>query len=223
MSDFIDPLDLALRVPIVLLALTVHEFAHAYAAYRLGDPTAMRLGRCTLNPLKHLDPLGTICLMFAPIGWAKPVPVNPLNFEDRRKGDLITSAAGPASNLAQAIVFCLILRLIVFVAGGLTEVFGEDARLGYQAAGLMCLVAVFINVGLAVFNCLPLFPLDGFHITLQLMKPSSQERFQETAAYGPFVIIGLVILGRAGGVNILKALIEPPVDFLLRHVAGLGI
>ena len=95
MLQNIDPVDLMIRVPVILLALTVHEFCHAYFAYRMGDPTAYRLGRCSLNPLRHLEPLGTICLLFAPIGWAKPVPIIPINFRDPRKGMLVATAAGP--------------------------------------------------------------------------------------------------------------------------------
>lgn len=203
----------------MLLALTVHEFSHAYAALRMGDPTAYRLGRCTLNPLRHLEPLGTLCLMFAPIGWAKPVPVNPLNFHDRRRGELIVSAAGPASNLVQAILFALLLRGVFTFSDHLPDT--EQARMLAAAAMVMFHVAVWINVGLAVFNCLPLFPLDGFHIAMQLTKPESQQRFAETARYGPMVIMGMVLLGNLRPeFNFLRLLIEPPVQFILRHVAG---
>jgi len=220
MSGLFDPLNLATRIPIVLLALTVHEFAHAYAAYRLGDPTAFRQGRCTLNPLKHLDPLGTVCLMFAPIGWAKPVPVNLQNFDDPRRGDLITSAAGPGSNVVQAVIFALLLRAVIYWAGhGAMDT--PRSALMVEAMFRMFQIAVLINVGLAVFNCLPIYPLDGFHITLQLTRPENQQRFMDTAHYGPFVIIGLVVLSGVAGVDILGALIHPPADLLFEYVAGI--
>jgi len=103
---------LLMHAPIVIFSLTIHEFAHAFAAYRMGDPTAARLGRMTLNPLAHLDPIGTICLFFAPIGWAKPVPINDINFDDRRKGVLVSTAAGPGSNLCVALACALIMRLL---------------------------------------------------------------------------------------------------------------
>lgn len=218
----LDPVELMIRVPIVLLALTVHEFCHAYFAYRMGDPTAHLQGRLTLNPLKHLDPLGTICLMFAPIGWAKPVPINPVNFHDWRRGILVSTAAGPLSNLAQAIVFALLLRLLIASAGGLDQVAGSEADPRFQAAFLMGWMAVLINVGLAVFNCLPLFPLDGFHIVMQLLPPERQQRFAETAHFGPFAILGLIIIGQATSVSILGKLVWPPFEFILRNVAGIS-
>ncbi|NLX13920.1 MAG: site-2 protease family protein [Phycisphaerales bacterium] len=209
----------AIRVPIVLLALTVHEFCHAWFAYRMGDPTAYRMGRCTLNPLKHLDPLGTICLLFAPIGWAKPVPVNPLNFHDYRKGELVTTAAGPLSNLAMAFVFALLLRGVYYLVlqgvGG-----GEHMARFHVVLIIFCYFGVLLNVGLAVFNCLPLYPLDGFHIASNLGRPEFRRWMEETRHYGPFLILGLVFISRAGDVNILGRLIEPPARFLLHYVAG---
>lgn len=215
----IELVDLLLRVPIILLALTVHEFAHAYSALRMGDPTAYRLGRCSLNPLRHLDPLGTICLLFAPIGWAKPVPVNPLNFHDLRKGDIIVSAAGPLSNLAQALVFALLLRAVYTWGHTLADTGrGRDLLMTLSA---FCWLGVQINIGLAIFNLLPLFPLDGFHIVAQLQSPGKAARFQESAAIGPFVILGLVLIGNFTNVNVLGSLIGPPFNFLLTHVAGI--
>ena len=216
----LNPINLLVRVPIVLLALTVHEFAHAYSAYRMGDPTAYRQGRLSLNPLKHLDPLGAICLMFAPIGWAKPVPINPLNFRDRRRGILVSTAAGPISNLAQAVLFALLLRLVVLFGGSLGGLLGDRGETAYAALVLLGFVAVIINVGLAVFNCLPLYPLDGFHIALQLMRPESQGRFAQTAPLGPYAILALVLVGSVGHVHVLNALVTPPAKVLLVYLAG---
>ena len=213
--------ELLIRVPIVLLALTVHEFCHAYFAYRMGDPTAARQGRLTLNPVKHLDPLGAICLMLAPIGWAKPVPVNPLNFRDRRMGDLITSIAGPGSNLVMAVGFALLMRAVIHAGGGVMPFFDHTAPPFLYVAFLFCFAGVQLNVGLAVFNCLPIYPLDGFHITLQLLPPRSQQGFADTAMYGPFILIGIIVLGQATGTSFIYKLIKPVVDFLLDYVTGL--
>jgi len=214
-------LELVLRLPIILLALTVHEFCHAYFAYQMGDPTAYRMGRCTLNPLKHLDPLGTICLLLAPIGWAKPVPVNPLNFENPRKGDIITSAAGPISNLIQAFIFALLLRISISSAGMIISVFGSNSDSVFGALIAFFQVGVLVHIALAVFNFLPIYPLDGYHVTYQLMKPDSQQRFAEIAAHGPFIIIALVLMGTMTGFNVLWMIIGPPAKFMLDIVAGL--
>lgn len=218
MSDLLDPVDLLLRMPVVLLALTVHEFSHAFVAYRMGDPTAARLGRCTLNPLKHLDPLGTVCLLFAPIGWAKPVPVNPINFDNPRRGNLFTSAAGPASNLIQAFIFALILRLLSRNIGSALEVLPENA---VRAVFSMCYLGVVINVGLTVFNLLPFYPLDGYHVSMELLPREGQERLAEWAPAGPFIILGLVMVGRFGNIDLIGRLVERPAGFLFTYVAGL--
>jgi len=208
--------DLAIRVPVVLLALTVHEFFHAYSAYRLGDPTACRAGRCTLNPLAHLDPIGTLCLLFAPIGWAKPVPVNPMNFRRPGRDDVICSAAGPASNFAQAFVFALLLRALT---AGAPEVQGRLGPYGFSAVFQFCFYGVLINVGLAVFNLLPVYPLDGFHVWANLMKGETRQRFLETARYGLYIIIGLVLLSGTP-VDPLGRVISPVLNFFFRYVAG---
>ncbi len=211
-------MELAIRVPVLLLALTVHEFFHAYTAHRLGDPTAYRLGRCTLNPLAHLDPLGALCLLFAPIGWAKPVPVNPLNFRNPGRDDMIVSAAGPLSNLALAFVFSLLLRGATAWSEPLRATAGPY---GFTAIYLLLYVGVLINTGLAVFNLLPVYPLDGFHIFGNLAKGPSRQRFYEMARFGPFIILGLVLLANTP-YDVLGRTIGPVQAFFLGRIAGLG-
>lgn len=219
----LNPAELLIRVPMVLLALTVHEFCHAYFAYRMGDPTAARQGRLTLNPIKHLDPLGTICLMFAPIGWAKPVPVDPLNFRDRRMGDLVTSIAGPGSNLVLAVLFAVIVRGLVYAVHNTSvDEHPQLARFA-ELAVEMFWIGIFINVGLAVFNCLPIYPLDGYHVTLQLIPARSQQGFADTAMYGPFMLLGVIVLSRASDQDILGRLIDPVIRLLVVYVAGVPL
>ncbi len=219
MSDPFDPLNLLVRMPVVLLALTVHEFSHAYAAYRLGDPTAHRMGRCTLNPLAHLDFFGTLCIMFAPIGWAKPVPVNPMNFRHPGRDQMLVSIAGPVSNLLQALAFALALRAMVY-----TDVLDNVLTGRWQVmVGTMCLLAVLVNCGLAVFNMLPIFPLDGFHVTRYFLGPENRQLLDRSAQYGMYIILGLVMLPilTDGQFSPLSKVIIYPVDLVLTYVAGI--
>lgn len=211
----LDPVELAIRVPIVLLALTLHEFAHAYSAYRLGDPTAFRMGRCTLNPLAHLDPLGTLCLMFAPIGWAKPVPVNPLNLSSPRRDDIIISAAGPLTNLALALAFAAAHRLYFRVGYA-----PGDSGPAFVGGIVFLLTGIRVNVGLAIFNLLPVFPLDGFHVFSNLSGGRWRERMMALVPAGPFLILGVVLLGRTE-LDPLGRVMEPVFNAFLR-IAGAG-
>jgi Zn-dependent protease len=213
-----DPLELAIRVPVLLLALTLHEFAHAYSAYRLGDPTAYRLGRCSLNPLVHLDPIGAICLLVAPIGWAKPVPVNPLNLKNPGRDDIIISAAGPLSNLAQALVFALALRVVMSFGPPFYVAFHE--RGAWAAAILFVAFGILLNVGLAVFNMIPAFPLDGFHVVSNLAKGESRRRMLEMAPFGPYIILGIVLVSWFSGLNLILRAIYPFARFFMVTVGG---
>jgi Zn-dependent protease len=215
----IDPIDLIVRMPVVLLALTLHEFAHAYTAYRLGDPTAARAGRCTLNPLAHLDLIGTLCIMFAPIGWAKPVPVNPYNLRHPSRDEMIVSAAGPISNVLQAIAWGLLIRLI-FRAGLLDGVLPGDW--GPSLFRMLCL-GLIVNCGLAAFNMIPAFPLDGFHVTRYFLSPEGKQGLDDTAQYGRYIILALVLLPYLTSFQFdpLRTIIRYPVHLVWALVVGL--
>lgn len=209
--SFADPRMLLPAIPVMLLALTVHEWAHAYSAWRLGDPTARALGRMTLNPLAHLDLFGTLALVLIGFGWAKPVPVDPRYLSEPRRDMMWISAAGPLSNLMQAGVFGLVIRLV-----------GP----GPQSPGVpeffmhMLTYGLFINCALAVFNLLPLPPLDGSKILYGLVPGISPSQMFRLERYGPLVLMGLVLLGFLTGYSVLWFLLSPPVGFLIGFFSG---
>ena len=156
-------------VPVLLIAFPVHECAHGYAAYMLGDDTAKRAGRLTLNPFRHLDLLGTICLIVAHFGWAKPVPINPYNFRDRKSGTALVSLAGPFSNLAMAFLSLLLLKLFLMIGGvpALASTIIEN----------FLVISAEINIGLFVFNLIPIPPLDGSRILALFMSERAEAAF----------------------------------------------
>ena len=205
---------LLLIAPPILLALTFHEYAHAYAAHRYGDDTAQKSGRLTLNPLRHLDPLGTIMIFLVHFGWAKPVPVNPYNLRNPKKDMLWISAAGPLSNMFLALVSGLLFRLL----SNFTATPGRDTLPGLLV--LVLFLSMKINLALAIFNILPIAPLDGSKILYGLLPPGFGKMIFALERYGPFILIGLIIFGRATGVSILGGLIWPFVDFFSKLFAG---
>ena len=181
-----------LWLPISILSLSFHEFAHAWSAWRLGDDTAAREGRLTLNPLAHIDLLGTILLplLGVPFGWAKPVPVNPARFRrdvTMGKGMAITASAGPLSNVLLATVAALALGLGLRFAPDLVD---------RDSAGRFFLVAMLqMNVGLALFNMLPVPPLDGSRIVAWLLPYRLQQQWHQLEQFAPLLLIGVFWLG----------------------------
>jgi Zn-dependent protease len=178
----------------LLLALTLHEAAHAYAADRLGDPTPRRAGRLTLNPLAHLDPVGTLVFVLTRmIGWAKPVPVNPGYFRRPRQGMLWVALAGPAANLALAGVFALVYHL-------LASAVGAGLRLGLPVGAWLSLVSVaragvIVNLGLALFNLIPIPPLDGSRILAGVLPGGAAAAVYRLERYGMVVLLLAVFSG----------------------------
>jgi Zn-dependent protease len=180
---------LVVIAPVVFFSLTIHEFMHAWTAWKCGDDTALRAGRVTLNPLAHLDVIGTLCLFFAPIGWAKPVPVNPLNYNRPKRDEILVSGAGVAANLTVAILVSLFLRITLPM-----RLF-SDSQVSHIIL-MMLLTAMMMNFGLFVFNLLPIFPLDGSHILRELLPAGAAIRFQEVSRYGIFILLAIVLANR---------------------------
>ncbi|NDY41428.1 site-2 protease family protein [Dissulfurirhabdus thermomarina] len=186
-----------LLTPPILLAVTAHEAAHAWTADRLGDPTPRRAGRLTLNPLRHLDPVGTLVFFLTrAIGWAKPVPVNPYHFRDPRRGMLWVSLAGPAANLALAAAGAALLRGLAAGPSGVIHLPPGAAFLAPLVAMLQ--VGILVNIGLAVFNLLPVPPLDGSKVLEGLLPEGLAEPWRRFERYGFVLILLLVFTGVTG-------------------------
>lgn len=177
---FTNPLLFVALFAALTLALSLHEFAHAYVAVWQGDPTPKYAGRLTLNPLAHLDPSGTFLLLVAGFGWAKPVPVNPLNMRNPKRGSTLVSIAGPGMNFVLAVVSAILLKALSFI-GGLPALF-----LYYFA---------FYNLGLGIFNLLPVNPLDGFKFVRGILPEYLAVQWQQLAPYGMFILLFLVLSG----------------------------
>ena len=178
----------------VLIALTVHEYCHGYAAYKMGDETAKNLGRLTLNPLSHLDPIGALCMLFFHIGWAKPVPVNPRNFKNPKKGFALTALAGPASNLILGFI-CALVYLIVYASLKDTLFTSEFAF--NLAKNTLTFLWLFhsINIGLGLFNLLPIPPFDGSRLLNVILPPKYYFGIMKYERYIYYGVLAWLLLG----------------------------
>ena len=208
MFDFDLPSFLAKAV-ILLVALPIHEFAHAFVAYRLGDDTAARLGRLTLNPLRHLDPLGSLMIFFVGFGWAKPVPVNPWKLRNgSRTGYALVAAAGPASNLLLAVLVAVLWR------SGLLNGIPSDVV-------HFALIFMSINVALCLFNLIPLAPLDGNAVLSGIVGEQGARSLASLQTYGPFILMGLFMLSYVSPqFNILGRVLGGGVNAVMRLLLG---
>lgn len=206
MARFLDIRTLALTIPGLLIAFSFHEYAHARAATALGDDTPRLAGRLTLDPMAHLDPIGILLLLLAGFGWAKPVPINPLRMRgNMRRSSMLVALAGPAMNLALAFLFYLALNIAIRVVPDLSP---NILDLLYYAAG--------INVSLAVFNLIPIPPLDGSWVLRSLLPWQASRRFDDLQRMGPALLMVLVI---TGGISFILYPAVSFVDIILQTAA----
>lgn len=218
-------ISLVISLFVLLFAITLHEASHGWAASKFGDYTAQRLGRVTLNPIAHIDPIGTVLLPLllvvvgAPaFGWAKPVPVNPLNLKNPRRDNLWISAAGPASNLTVAAAALLSIVLLKLASPGVA-VFLRNFLLGrgqlprgfYPLEGLALILfyGVLVNTYLAVFNLIPIPPLDGSGILIGVLPDEAAQKYDRLRPYGFLLVLALIYLG------LLRIIIRPIEIFIL--------
>lgn len=187
-------IELLFVIPCVLFALTVHEVAHGYMAYRLGDPTAHNMGRLTLNPLKHLDPLGTVCMVLFHFGWARPVPINARYFKKPKRDTALTAAAGPVSNFILSFLGLLVYNILlaIFIRVGATSQFTYNLQ--YAALTLFYYFHI-LNLSLGLFNLIPIPPLDGSRIFLSLLPPKYYFGIMKYERYIQLVLMLLLWLG----------------------------
>jgi len=205
------------RVVVLLTAFSFHEFAHAWVAVRFGDETPRMTGRLTLNPLAHLDPLGSLMLIVAGFGWAKPVQVNPYVLQRRSPAALMwVSLAGPASNLLLAVIASIPFQL------GMVSAYEAQFSSGNIVPSLDKLLYefVFINLLLFLFNLIPIAPLDGEKIFTYFLPANMARVFDTIRPYGPMILMALIFLGPLLGINILGMIIGPPLQAMMSFLVG---
>jgi Zn-dependent protease len=197
-------------LPVLILSIVVHEVAHGWVARTQGDPTAAMLGRLTLNPIVHIDPIGSILvpamMMMMPggfvFGWAKPVPVNPRNYRNYRKGDILVSLAGVASNAVLVILFAIIYALSIRMSG----LFPETTSFWVTVLG-MADFGIYLNLVLMLFNLVPIPPLDGSHVLYHFLPPALGAQYRQIGQFGFILVLGFLYLG---GFRLLQG----PLSFL---------
>ena len=212
--------------PAFLLAIMIHELSHALAAYKLGDPTARNMGRISLDPRRHFDPIGAIFYVVTMVfsgghfgfGWAKPVVINHYNFRDWRRDFMLSSLAGPVANLIQALVWALLLRVYIAISPAPVEIVMQRSVTAADPVGFMIFYGMLINVVLALFNLIPIPPLDGSRLLAWMLPQRYAYYLDRMEPFGILVVFGLLFLGlfdvifRVAGVPLL--------DLLLRIAMG---
>ena len=202
---------LIILLPILIFSLCFHEFSHGYMAFKLGDHTAARNGRLTLNPMAHLDPIGSLMILFVGFGWAKPVPVNPVNFSNPRVDMMKVAFAGPASNLLLAFTGGLMMRLVNIVGLLQSEMFIQTLYF-----------FILINISLAVFNMIPVAPLDGSQIFGNMISKNNPELAWKLQMYGPKILMGIILIGMVTPFSVLGFLMMPFVKIFMYLFTGIS-
>jgi Zn-dependent protease len=202
--------EIILSAPAILFGLTIHEFSHGLVAWRLGDPTARAAGRLTLNPLKHLDPIGTIGLFLFRFGWAKPVPIDPRYFRHPDRDMALSSLAGPAANLVTAALSGVILRLLLLA--GVTGFFVQLAS-----------YFVLFNLILCFFNLIPIPPLDGSRLLYYFLPDNLAAAYARLERYGFLLIFGIILIGQLTGISLIWWYMAPLIRFFSALFAGASV
>jgi Zn-dependent protease len=212
--DFL--LKLLFQIPILLISLTIHEYSHGLVAYRLGDDTAKRAGRLTLNPISHIDPIGLLMLFIVHIGWAKPVPINPYNFKDYKRDTAITAAAGPISNFLMAILLSGILYLLrTFLPVSIQM--GEVQMFIFS----ILFYAILINLALGLFNLIPLPPLDGSKILGGFLTDRQYYKYAAKEREGAMVLMIIFAVDYFLRLGLIGRIIQVPLSFFMRLLTGI--
>ena len=203
MNQFVSSInEILARLIVLFTAITVHEYAHGYVAYKLGDPTAKYAGRLSLNPMSHLDPIGALCMVLCGFGWAKPVPVNPMYFKDRKRDSALVSLAGPLSNIALALVTA-VLAAVYFSFVYIKFPANFAAEFGFE----LLIQLAQLNIGFAVFNLIPFPPLDGSKILGAFLSNENYYKFMRYEHFGFPILILMSITGLLG--RVLYIFIQP--------------
>lgn len=209
---------LACMLPVMLISLTLHEWGHAFAAHKCGDDTARNLGRMTMNPLKHIDPIGFVMILLVGFGWAKPVPVNPRNYRNYKRGEAIVSLAGVTMNLLLAIAFSVAF-VPLYRMYKQSFLYSSNPYPWLQNGLLIQIImyGVCLNLALCLFNLLPFYPLDGYHVfELIFAKRLPLKVFSFLRRYGQFILIGLLLVFRLTGFHPIAELANLVIDWLSR-------
>jgi Zn-dependent protease len=211
--------DIAIQVIVVVFSITFHEFSHALSAYKLGDDTAKRAGRLTLNPISHLDIIGALMLFFVHIGWAKPVPINPYNFKNLKTGTALSAAAGPISNFIIAAVCALIFRFIE--AGNLlTTAYNPFLTASIFIFTKIVYYAVFMNLALGLFNLIPLPPLDGSKILGGFLSDEMYFKYTAKEQQGAIILMIIMAVSFIFKIPIFGMIIDAPLQFMVHLFLG---